>query len=296
MIRCVMRLFLAGSYLVFILVISVTTIGIEVVNAQSAVGTSPFSAPLKQLQMGTLPTNVKCNQSFHLVIKTEDGTPACVSNSAMGRMTRQGWWAWNEKVGNTIVNGAGKRPFDVKNCGLISPSSSVVGTSGFVKDSLPPDGILYQEQNLKGLEGPFNLYAIKPNSTTQIIFTYDFNPYPGSKCNVTTKDAIRASELSTQPYVPLSELIVAPDIMKVNKTDVRVDVPLVNDHGDIAVHLSNVQDINDHVAKVIYNITTKPDAKVGNSYYIGFWWNGAVVVTVGNTLYNGTALSGTRYG
>ena len=57
----------------------------QITNAQSipisVYHSHPYSwqaPPLKQFQSGTLAQNVKCNQGFQLVIKSEDGSPVCV--------------------------------------------------------------------------------------------------------------------------------------------------------------------------------------------------------------------------
>lgn len=290
-----MRLFLTKLHTVFILVIFVMLmIEIETVNGQTNPNVTIFSTPLKQLHMGTSAEGVKCNQDLQLVIKSEDGSPACVKDTSIGRLVRQGWWAWNDKVGDTVVNTPDKKDFDNKSCAISETMSSIVGTNGFVRDDLPSDGLSYPSANLTGLPAEVIQFAIQPNSTAQIVFTYDFNPYPGSNCKVTTKDVI-ANTNPAKSDISISDLLRSPDIMEVNKTMVRNDIPLLGNSGDVQVKLTSVEDLNDHVEKVTYQITSKPIAEIDKSYFVGFWWHSAVVVTVGNNLYYGTALSGPRF-
>ncbi|MGI0018182.1 MAG: hypothetical protein ACREA1_05695 [Nitrosotalea sp.] len=252
-------------------------------------------SPLKQLKSGIAVQNVTCSESLVLVIKTTDGSPACVKDTSVGRLVRQGWWAWNDKVGDTIVNTPDKRDFDSKSCGMSDIVSSIVGTSGFVRDTLPSNGITYSGVNFTGLAGTGAQFAIMPNSIAQIEFTYDFNQYPGTDCKVTSKDVIAATN-PAKPDISISDLLSSPDIIVVDKTGIRTDLPLLGDSGDVQVKLVGAEDLNDHVVKVTYQIISKPVSQIGKSYFLSFWWHSAVGITVGNDLYNGTAFSGPRFG
>ncbi len=48
-------------------------------------------APLKQIKSGVSVSNVQCNTSFVLVIKTEDGSPACVKPDTATKLLTRGW-------------------------------------------------------------------------------------------------------------------------------------------------------------------------------------------------------------
>lgn len=262
-------------------------------------------SPLKQFKSGIAANNVTCKQDLQLVIKSKDNFPACVKDTSIGRLVRQGWWAWNNKVGDTIVNTPNKKDFDSKSCVISETTSSIVGTGGFGRDDLPSSGITYPGVNLTRLVDESIQFAIRPNSSAQIVFTYDFNPYPGSNCKVTTKDAMayinmaRSNTLisnTTRSNTPISDFQSSPDIFEVDKTKIRTDLPLLGDSGDVQVKLINAEDLNDHVVKVTYQITSKPTSQIGKSYLLSFWWHSAIGVTVGNDLYNGTAFSGPRFG
>lgn len=47
--------------------------------------------PLTQFKSGTPATSVKCNDSLRLVIKTKDGSPACVKPDTAQKLVQRGW-------------------------------------------------------------------------------------------------------------------------------------------------------------------------------------------------------------
>ncbi|MGI0058246.1 MAG: hypothetical protein ACREBJ_00630 [Nitrosotalea sp.] len=49
------------------------------------------SSPLEQLRFGVDSHNVICKQNLQLVIKTEDGSPACIKSTSIERFLKQGW-------------------------------------------------------------------------------------------------------------------------------------------------------------------------------------------------------------
>jgi hypothetical protein len=54
----------------------------------------PYNAlwsPLKQYESGIESKDVKCNDGFQRVIKSEDDHPACVKPSSVARLLQQGW-------------------------------------------------------------------------------------------------------------------------------------------------------------------------------------------------------------
>jgi len=48
-------------------------------------------SPLQQFKSGTPAKTVQCNQGFTLVIKIEDGSPACVGSQIAKVLTERGW-------------------------------------------------------------------------------------------------------------------------------------------------------------------------------------------------------------
>ena len=52
-------------------------------------------SPLKQFKSGTTAQEVVCNTGLELVIKAEDGSPACVSHSGASTLMERGWAIMN---------------------------------------------------------------------------------------------------------------------------------------------------------------------------------------------------------
>ena len=48
-------------------------------------------SPLQQVKDGTSPSQVACNEGLELVLKTSDGSPACVMPSSMESLIERGW-------------------------------------------------------------------------------------------------------------------------------------------------------------------------------------------------------------
>lgn len=63
----------------------------------------PDSSPLKQFKAGTSATDVKCDNGMVLVIKAEDGSPACVNPNSANILIARGW---AEKIISTISSNA----------------------------------------------------------------------------------------------------------------------------------------------------------------------------------------------
>lgn len=59
--------------------------------------------PLKQIKSGTLAKDVQCKEGLQLVIKAEDGSPACVKSSSVAKLVL---WAWAKSTNdNTQSSG-----------------------------------------------------------------------------------------------------------------------------------------------------------------------------------------------
>lgn len=54
---------------------------------------SHMKSPLKQIKEGIEPQKVQCRESFQLVFKAADWSPACVKNSSVERLIAMGWAA-----------------------------------------------------------------------------------------------------------------------------------------------------------------------------------------------------------
>lgn len=53
--------------------------------------TSVISFPLVQFKSGIAANNVKCQQGLQLVIKAENGNPACVKPDTVTKLVEWGW-------------------------------------------------------------------------------------------------------------------------------------------------------------------------------------------------------------
>lgn len=60
-------------------------------DPSSHTSNSVYVSPLKQVQSGILPKDVKCKQNLILVIKTENSSPACVKQTSVTRLLANGW-------------------------------------------------------------------------------------------------------------------------------------------------------------------------------------------------------------
>ena len=56
-----------------------------------------LDSPLKQFRSGIVANDVKCNQDLQLVIKSEDGSPACVKLQTAQKLVERGWGSTNNE-------------------------------------------------------------------------------------------------------------------------------------------------------------------------------------------------------
>ena len=63
----------------------------SVLVQNSSNATSLILSPHKQFQSGTLAQDVKCVQGFQIIVKSEDGSPACVKPNTIIPLTMRGW-------------------------------------------------------------------------------------------------------------------------------------------------------------------------------------------------------------
>ncbi len=83
--------------LTYILITSTSVTGIHAGSSYAYnVSTIPISSvniesPLEQIKSGISPNNVVCKEEFQLVIKAEDGSPACVTSDTAQKLIERGW-------------------------------------------------------------------------------------------------------------------------------------------------------------------------------------------------------------
>ncbi len=63
-------------------------------------------SPLKQFKSGIASKDVKCEQGLQLVIKDEDGTPACIKQESISKLILRGWMSTTSSLDqNNIISG-----------------------------------------------------------------------------------------------------------------------------------------------------------------------------------------------
>ena len=136
-------------------------------------GTIPqIDTPLKQFKSGIAANNVKCKQDLHLVIKSEDNSPACVKLDAAYMLIKKRW-ATSESAypggDRQFVSGTNSTIIPAhlpRSSGLRIPyyeSSRVINYSGF-------DGVYNETFQYRGTQ---NDYVLKPGNTGIITFKID---------------------------------------------------------------------------------------------------------------------------
>lgn len=130
---------------------------------------SMMGSPLQQFKSGVAANSVECQQGLHLVIKSEDVSPACVKLDAAYMLIKRGW-----AVSESAYPG-GDAQFALNTNSTIMPAhlprssgvripyyqpSLVVNHSGF-------DGIYNETFQFRGTQ---NDYVLKPGSTGIITF------------------------------------------------------------------------------------------------------------------------------
>lgn len=75
------------NLLIFTLILVFSGYTIESVSAQNSI----LASPLKQFKTGISANDVKCNSGLLLVIKSSDGSPACVTPSTAQKLQERGW-------------------------------------------------------------------------------------------------------------------------------------------------------------------------------------------------------------
>ena len=71
-----------------------------------------FTSPLQQIKVGVSAQNVKCGVNFSLVIKSEDGSPACVKPLTVKILSEKGWSKFESTQSNHSAN-AKTNPFGI---------------------------------------------------------------------------------------------------------------------------------------------------------------------------------------
>lgn len=68
---------------------------------------SEILSPHLQFKSGTLPENIQCKDGLQLIIKTTDGSPACVKPDTATTLVS---WGWAKSIIGTVRNSGGSQP------------------------------------------------------------------------------------------------------------------------------------------------------------------------------------------
>ena len=60
-------------------------------ESTSVTNTQKILPPLQQFKSGVAAKSVQCNEGYSLIIKAEDGSPACVTSQIAQTLTARGW-------------------------------------------------------------------------------------------------------------------------------------------------------------------------------------------------------------
>ena len=91
--------------------------------AQTGMPIKTISSPLVQFKSGTLVDKIVCLQEFTLIIKTEDGHPACVRSQTAQTLVERGWGTISVHQ-NTLVT---QNPSDANNIFAVKFLSKILG-------------------------------------------------------------------------------------------------------------------------------------------------------------------------
>lgn len=127
-------------------------------------------SPLKQFKQGISIHDVKCNTNLTLVIKSEDGSPACVKQDTVQKLVERNWGTILIKnISNQKMNGTISGIVSVHVYGgpvLSSPDHSV----HYEVDVYKTDGITVAGKTISDLDAHYSLQLPAGN---YIIYTYN---------------------------------------------------------------------------------------------------------------------------
>lgn len=241
--------------------------------------------PLMQLNYGVLAKDVKCKQDLQLVIKTEDGSPACVKHGTAQILIERGW-------AESIISGISQTnplpkgaQVDLTNvsvwtCGAGTKIATFVDTSGFVN-------ITKANEPNKGLPSDWNDFfdfVLKPNSTGYIDMSFEFFGESYGVDNKQYNGSIQSSIGLLSQYGTISNAF--------NKTAIyTLDNPNVSHTSNLnGIHIFtiNTENVTNHTLKITYVIKVDSSAKEG-TYGIGIPYTCPLeLLTIGDHSYTGS--------
>ncbi len=176
---------------------------------------SRVSSPLEQFKSGIAPEDVACQEGLRLIIKAEDGSPACVSDQTARVLITRGWAA------NIVNHGTPLKPAGH----MVPPYENATGMTfqPLVPPPIPPPPPGNLPINYSALE-----YAKIPNWNAK----FECEKYPGGSIQITgtISNALNFSALVTDPKGVIHE--IAPVKLNNTQMQVRFSAPLYYPDGN----------------------------------------------------------------
>lgn len=164
---------------IIVMVITSCLVELSFVPEANSLSTSILT-PLKQFESGVIVNDVKCITGYDLVIKREDGSPACVKSDTASILIKRGWTIAPQLTvtipqnASDIANGLSFMPHTIK---------TMIGVNNTVQ-WINRDSVLMDITSDSGAFGPS---LINPNQTWEYTFdkagTYGYhsNTHPWLK-------------------------------------------------------------------------------------------------------------------
>ncbi|MDE1728887.1 MAG: hypothetical protein KGI02_08450 [Thaumarchaeota archaeon] len=247
---------------------------------------SMFLPPLKQVKTGVLLAHVTCNRGLQLILKAEDGSPACVKPDTAQILVQRGWAkSMTTDMSQTIGMLPRGTKVDLKNisvytCGAGKKIATFVDTGGFVN--------ITKANNYLGGSPPdwndFFDFVLKPNSTGYINMSFEFIGESYSIDNKPFNGSIQSS-IGFQRSTVLDFF---------NKTSIyTIDEPYsphIRNLNGVNILATNIENVTDHTLRLTYVIKIDASAREG-TYGLGIPYTCPIeLLTVGDHPYTGPIL------
>ncbi|MGH2611759.1 MAG: hypothetical protein ACRDFB_01765, partial [Rhabdochlamydiaceae bacterium] len=156
----------AGKYFLFSEPVRNIDFAVLENNGGQVIHKGPFLLPLQQLKDGTAPMDVTCLQGLQLVIKSEDGTPACVKPDTAQELIERGW-GMNISSNNTDTADDGMLSGNV----TLAGGPSVGPQANYEVDVYATDGITIVGKTFSDINAH---YSIPLPAGKYIIYVQDY--------------------------------------------------------------------------------------------------------------------------
>ncbi|MGB6463683.1 MAG: hypothetical protein WBF38_05615 [Nitrosotalea sp.] len=202
-------------------------------------------SPLKQIQAGVTPQDVKCNQGLVLIIRPENGSPACVSPTSATRLLSYGWVTpdkfihLNQTSQTAIANNENTTPISSSNgtANVTHVSNNTANLTTQTKNAIPA-GMLFNGTN----NGTSNATNTGGNGTLTPAEIYKL--YGISSANGLAPQIAGASYVHLLPMAPVNYTVTSnrPGTIKILMIGIS---PYPLKVGDMPVFTMTWQNVSD---------------------------------------------------